>query len=615
MSKLMIADNILEQVQSPSRYIGGEINTYNKDVDKVDIRFAFCFPDVYEVAMSHIGMQILYHYFNRREDVFCERVFAPWEDLEFQMRSHQIPLFTLESQRPIKENDFIGFTLQYEMSYTNILNMLDLGNVPIYSKDRTEEDPIVIAGGPCAYNPEPLAPFIDCFYIGEGEVQYDVIFDLYKEHKNNGGSREDFIEKMLEVEGIYVPKFYDVSYKEDGKIEAFTPNHPKAKAKIKKQIVIDMEESFYPNKQIVPWTRAVHDRVFLEMFRGCLRGCRFCQAGMIYRPVREKSKENLIDSAKKLLDSTGYDEISLSSLSTSDYCQLPEFMDMLLDTCQDERVNISLPSLRIDKMTVDLMKKVQGVRKSSLTFAPEAGSQRMRDIINKNLSEEEILNGSKLAFDAGWNRVKLYFMVGLPSEEEEDIRDIAKLGEKIVDTFYTIPKGSRKGAVQVAISTACFVPKPFTPFQWTGQNTHEEFIEKNRLIKNSITRRQIQFNHHDSQTSVIEAVIARGDRRVADGIYQAYKSGSTFDSWTEYFNFDNWLQAFEKANIDIDFYAYRNRDYDEILPWDHIDIGVSKEFLINENERALKGQTTPHCREKCSNCGATEFKGGVCYEN
>jgi len=555
MSKLMIADNILEQVQSPSRYIGGEINTYNKDIEKVDIRFAFCFPDVYEVAMSHIGMQILYHYFNRREDVFCERVFAPWEDLESQMRKHQIPLFTLESQRPIKENDFIGFTLQYEMSYTNILNMLDLGQVPIYSKDRTEKDPIVIAGGPCAYNPEPLAPFIDCFYIGEGEVQYDLIFDLYKEHKKNGGSREDFIEKMLEIEGIYVPKFYDVTYKEDGRIEAFTPNHPKAKAKIKKQIVVDMEESFYPDKQIVPWSKAVHDRVFLEMFRGCLRGCRFCQAGMIYRPVREKSKENLIDSAKELIDSTGYDEISLSSLSTSDYSHLPEFMDMLLDTCQNERVNIALPSLRIDKMTVDLMNKVQGVRKSSLTFAPEAGSQRMRDVINKNLSEEEILNGSKLAFDAGWNRVKLYFMIGLPSEEEEDIRGIAKLGEQIVDTFYTIPKGRRKGAVQVAISTACFVPKPFTPFQWTGQNTHEEFIEKSRLIKNSITRRQIKFNHHDSQTSVIEAVIARGDRRVADGIYQAYKGGSTFDSWTEYFSFDNWLQAFEKADIDIDFYA------------------------------------------------------------
>ena len=611
----MVADAILTAVDKPARYIGGEIGSYNKDVDKVDIRFAFCFPDVYEVAMSHLGMQILYHQFNQREDVFCERVFSPWVDMEKAMRDHNIPLYTLESQRPVKEADFLGFTLQYEMSYTNILNALDLSQIPIYSHDRTEEDPIVIAGGPCAYNPEPLAPFIDFFYIGEGEVQYDQIFDRYKDHKAAGGNRADFIEKMLEVEGMYVPKYYDVTYNEDGTIASFTPNHPKAKPTITKQVVLDMNESFYPEKQVLPWIQAVHDRVTLEMFRGCLRGCRFCQAGFVYRPVREKSKDKLISYAQTLLGSTGYDEVSLSSLSTSDYSELPEFMNELLDVCNDQMVNVALPSLRIDKVSVDLMEKVQEVRKSSLTFAPEAGTQRMRDVINKNLSEEDIINGSKLAFDAGWNRVKLYFMTGLPTETDEDIEGIAHLAEKIVETFFEIPKPERIGSVKVVLSTACFVPKAFTPFQWFKQDTHEEFIAKHHKIKDTIKRRQIQFNYHDSKTSVIEAVIARGDRRVADAIYAAYKNGATYDSWTEFFKFETWMDAFQETNIDPAFYAHRTREYTEILPWDHIDIGVTKEFLIRECKRAIMEKTTPHCREVCTKCGAQSFNGGVCYED
>ena len=615
MSTLMIADAILAKVEKPARYIGGEVNSYNKNLEEVDIRFAFCFPDVYEIAMSHLGMQILYHQFNQREDVFCERVFSPWVDLEEQMRKHKIPLFTLESQRPIKENDFVAFTLQYEMSYTNILNMLDLGEIPIYSHERSEDDPIVIAGGPCAYNPEPLAPFIDFFYIGEGEVQYDEIFDIYKAHKATGGTRAEFLEKMLEVEGMYVPKFYDVTYKEDNTIAAFTPNHPKAKPTILKQIVKDMDQSFYPKVQIMPWIEAVHDRVTLEMFRGCLRGCRFCQAGIVYRPVREKSKETLLSYAESLLDSTGYDEISLSSLSTSDYSQLPGFMDGLLEMCDAQKVNVALPSLRIDKVSVDLMEKVQEVRKSSLTFAPEAGSQRLRDVINKNLSEEDILNGCKLAFDAGWNRVKLYFMTGLPTETDEDILGIATLAEKILNTFFQLPKEQRVGSVKIVLSTACFVPKAFTPFQWDRQDTYEEFIAKHNKLKSAISRRQIRFNYHDSKTSVIEAVIARGDRRVADAIYAAYKKGSTYDSWSEHYKFENWVDAFEETNIDPVFYAHRVRDYDEILPWDHIDVGVTKEFLIRENEKAKAAQTTPHCREACSGCGATVFNGGVCYED
>ncbi|MHC1747549.1 MAG: TIGR03960 family B12-binding radical SAM protein [Cellulosilyticaceae bacterium] len=615
MSKVKLTDKILKSVDKPARYIGGEMNSYNKNTNEIDVRFAFCFPDVYEVGMSHLGMQILYHFFNRRSDTFCERVFAPWGDMEDMMRRENIPLFSLETHTPLKEFDFVGFTLQYEMSYTNILNMLELSNIPIWAKDRGEDDPLIVAGGPCAYNPEPLAPFVDFFYIGEGETSYDEIFDRYKEHKKQGKTRREFLETLLTIEGMYVPCFYEESYNEDGTIKERWTTHDDAKEKIKKVIVEDLDSVYYPEKQVLPWIQAVHDRVTLEMFRGCIRGCRFCQAGMIYRPVREKSKDTLISHAKKLLSSTGYEEISLASLSTSDYTELQCFATELLEHCNNEFVNISLPSLRVDAFSVDLMQKVQEVRKSSLTFAPEAGTQRMRDVINKNITEEEILNGCTIAFKGGWNRVKLYFMLGLPTETPEDVEGIAKLAEKIVDAFYTLDKQERQGALQLVVSTSCFVPKPFTPFQWHGQNTSEEFMEKHMKLKRAITRKQIKYNHHDAKTSVLEAVIARGDRRVANLIYAAYQNGCKFDSWGEYFKAERWEEAAKISQVDFDFYATRERSYEEILPWDHIDIGVSKRFLMSESEKAKAGTVTPNCREKCSGCGASSFGKGVCHEN
>ncbi len=611
----MITDFLLKQVDKPSRYIGGEINTYNKDLNEIDVHLAFAFPDVYEVAMSHLGMQILYHFFNRRKDTFCERVFSPWIDMEKLMRENNIPLFSLETHSNIKSFDMLAITLQYEMSYTNILNMLDLANIPILSKNRTEEDPIIIAGGPCAYNPEPLAPFVDFFYLGEGEYIYDKILDIYINFKKLGKTRWDFLEAMLDIEGMYVPMFYEEKYNEDGTIKERICLHPKAKPIITKVVMEDIDSVFYPEKQILPWIQAVHDRVMLEMFRGCLRGCRFCQAGMIYRPVREKSKDTLLKHAKNLLDSTGYEEISLASLSTSDYKHLEPFMEELIEMCNDKMVNISLPSMRIDKFSVDLMKRIQEVRKSSLTFAPEAGTQRLRDVINKNITEQDILNGCDLAFKGGWNRVKLYFMLGLPTETEDDIYGIANLAEEIAKKYYTLDKSERQGILQLVVSTSCFVPKPFTPFQWHGQDSCESFMKKHMLLKNAIKRKAIKYNHHDAKTSIIEAVIARGDRRVANLIYEAYKLGCTYDSWNEYFSFDKWVQASEITGVNFDFYASRERSYDEILPWDFINIGVKKEFLINESKKSKEGKTTPQCREKCSNCGANKFRKGVCYEN
>ena len=615
MTRVDLPDSILNKVDKPARYIGGELNSYTKELTEEMVRIAFCFPDVYEVGMSHLGMQILYHFFNRREDIWCERVFAPWLDMEKIMREKNMPLYGLESKSPLNEFDFVMFTLQYEMSYTNILNMLDLSNIAILSKDRAEDAPFVIAGGPCAYNPEPLAPFVDIFYIGEGEVMYDELMDRYKAFKASGKSREEFLISILDMPGIYVPKFYDVVYNEDGTIKERISLHPNAPETIKKVIVDDVDNVFYPDRQVVPWIRAVHDRVTLEMFRGCIRGCRFCQAGMIYRPVRQKSKEVLIGHAKKLLKSTGYEEISLASLSTSDYKDLENFSDELLDLCNSEYVNVSLPSLRVDAFSVDLMQKVQEVRKSSLTFAPEAGTQKQRDVINKNITEEEILNGCKLAFEGGWNRVKLYFMLGLPNEEDSDVTGIADLAEKIVETYFEVPKEKRQGGLQLVVSTSCFVPKPFTPFQWAPQDSEESFKRKHNLLKNTIKRRQIKYNHHDAETSVLEAVIARGDRRTADLIYTAYKKGCTFDSWSEHFSYDAWKEAAAESGVDFDFYAARERSYEEVLPWDHIDIGVTKKFLIRENELAKNVTTTPNCAEKCTGCGAARFGKGICHEN
>lgn len=607
-------DEILIQVEKPARYIGNEINMVVKDPKDVDIRFAFCFPDSYEVGMSYVGLQILYFFMNRRDDVYCERVFAPWHDMEQKMRDNNIELFTLETGTSVRKFDFVGFTLQYEMTYTNIINMLNLGNIPIWSKDRTEDDPIIIAGGPCAYNPEPLADIIDIFYIGEGEVKYDEFFDLYKEIKKQGGTKEDFYIKLLKMDGIYIPKFYDVDYKENGKIKEFKPLHQDAPKKIKKVIVNNMDDVFYPDKQLVPLIDVVHDRVSLEVFRGCIRGCRFCQAGYVYRPVREKSADAILEKSKTLVETSGHEEVSLTSLSTADYSDFRNLAEGLLEQFKDEKVNIALPSLRIDAFSVDLMKKVQGVRKSSLTFAPEAGTQRLRDVINKGITEEEILRGSSLAFEGGWDRVKLYFMVGLPTETYEDVKGIAKLASDIVDKFYELPKEKRNRGVSVTISSSCFVPKAFTPFQWSAQDTCEEFLKKQHLLKDSNERKQVKVNYHEPTVSSIEGILARGDRKVAKLIVKAWENGAKFDGWTESFKYNAWLKALEQTGLSREFYANRERSYDEILPWDHISIGVSKRFFIEEMEKAKNEAITPNCRQDCSMCGAKVFGGGVCFE-
>lgn len=614
MAKNIVPDDILLQVEKPARYVGNEINMVKKNPKDVDVRFAFCFPDVYEVGMSYLGMQILYYFLNRRDDTYCERVYAPWTDMEELMRQNNIPLFGLESQEAINKFDIVAFTLQYEMSYTNIINMLDLAGIPIWSKDRKENDPIICAGGSCAYNPEPLADIIDFFYIGEGEVLYDDIIQLYKTNKEVGGSREDFLEKLLDFDGIYVPKFYDVKYKDSGEIESFKPNNPKAKSVIKKVIVSDLDKSFYPEKLLVPLIEIVHDRVILETFRGCIRGCRFCQAGMIYRPVREKSVDTLLEQAKTLVKASGHEEISLLSLSTNDYTCFETLADNLLNEFASKGINLSLPSLRIDAFSLELMSKIQSVRKSSVTFAPEAGTQRLRDVINKNLSEEEILNGCKLLFDGGWNRVKLYFMMGLPTETEEDLKAIGQLADKIVNKYFEIPKEERKKPITVVLSTSCFVPKPFTPFQWAAQDTADMFIQKQKIVKSSITRKQVQYNYHHANLSSLEGVMARGDRRIGKVIYQAWKNGCKFDAWNDLFSYQKWLEAFDITGINPAFYANRQRDLDEILPWDHISIGVTKEFLVREYQKALNAVVTPNCRQQCSGCGAKNFGAGVCYE-
>lgn len=604
-------EKILQYVQKPARYVGGELNSVIKDPDKVDIRYAFCFPDIYEIGMSHLGMKILYGLVNDREDSWCERVFAPDVDMEEQMRKNNVPLFALESGDYIKNFDIIGFTLMYELCYTNVLNMLDLAGIPLYSKDRTELAPIICVGGPCACNPEPIADFVDIVFLGDGEDSTNAILDLLKECKKKGATKQEFLLKAKDITGVYVPSFYKDSYNADGTLKELVPING-APEKVKKSVVSDMNKCYYPKEFVVPFISIVHDRAVEEIFRGCIRGCRFCQAGFIYRPIREKSVETINAQSKALIDSTGYDELSLCSLSTSDHSQVNEMLTSLIDWTVKDKISLSLPSLRVDNFSDELVDKLNKVRKSGLTFAPEAGTQRLRDVINKNVTQEEVINTCTKAFDNGWTTVKLYFMMGLPTETMEDIEGIANLGMDVLHAFYNNPNRQKGTGLQVNISCSSFIPKPFTPFQWEPEDTMESLKAKQKHLLESIPSKKIKVSYHETPTSLLEGVLARGDRRLSAVIYSAFKDGCKFDSWDEHFKFASWMKAFEENNLDPYFYTQRKRDFSEVLPWDHLDYGISRKFLEKENLKAHENKTTPHCRIKCAGCGANRLNGGHC---
>lgn len=606
-------EKLLLKVQKPGRYVGGELNSVIKNKDEVDVRFAFCFPDTYEIGMSHLGMKILYSVLNEKPYIWCERVFAPWLDMEELMKEKNVPLFALESGDSITDFDFIGFTLQYELSFTNVLNMLKLADIPIKSDDRKSLGQIVVAGGPCACNPEPLAPFIDIFFIGEGEEVDLEVVELYRKCKAENKTKDEFLRLASQIKGVYVPALYDVEYNDDGTLKSFTPRD-NAPAVVEKRLMMDMDNSYFPENFVVPNIEIVHDRAVSEIFRGCIRGCRFCQAGFLYRPVREKSVETINSQCKALCDNTGYDEVSLSSLSSSDYTKIIDLLTELNVWANEDKVSISLPSLRVDGFSDDILDRIKTVRKSGLTFAPEAGTQRLRDVINKNVREDELKETCSKAFNSGWTKVKLYFMIGLPTETYEDVEGIAKLAQMVVDTYYSCENKPKGKSVTVTISTASFVPKPFTPFQWYGQNSREMLMDKQKHLKDSITTKKINYNYHDADTSFIEAVFARGDRRLAKSLELACEKGFRFDGWGDCFSLEKWLEVFEECGIDPDFYATRERELDELLPWDFLDYGVKKEFLLKEREKAYDDAVTPHCRLKCSNCGAAKYGGGVCYE-